>query len=87
MTAFAIDTAVAAMRAGAADHLTKPINFDELTLVIARAIERRRLRAEAGQLRERLSERHKIANIIGSSPAMQKVFDTVLQVAPSRARC
>ncbi len=86
MTAFgAIDTAVAAMRAGAADYLTKPINFDELTLVIARAIERRRLRAEAGQLRERLSERHKIANIIGSSPAMQKVFDTVLQVAPSRA--
>ena len=86
MTAFgAIDTAVAAMRAGAADYLTKPINFDELTLVIQRAMERRRLRKEAGQLRERLAERHKISNIIGASPAMQKVFDTVLQVAPSRA--
>src|SRR6185503_11176999 len=43
------------------------------------------LRAEAGQLRERLSARHRISNIIGSSPQMQQVFDTVLQVAPSRA--
>ena len=86
MTAFgAIDSAVAAMRAGAADYLTKPINFDELLLVVERAMERRRLRQEAGQLRRRLAERHKIPSIIGSSPAMQKVFDTVLQVAPSRA--
>lgn len=86
MTAFgAIDTAVAAMRAGAADYLTKPINFDQLVLVVERAIERRRLQKEAGQLRQRLSERHRIPNIIGSSPAMQAVFDTVLQVAPSRA--
>src|SRR5207302_5371864 len=45
----------------------------------------KRLRAEAGQLRERLSARHRINNIIGSSPQMQQVFDTVLQVAPSRA--
>ncbi len=86
MTAFgAVETAVAAMRAGAADYLSKPINFDELLLVVERALERRRLRLEAGHLRQRLTERHRIPSIIGSSPAMQAVFDTVLQVAPSRA--
>jgi DNA-binding NtrC family response regulator len=86
MTAYgAVDTAVKAMREGAADYLTKPVNLDELTLVLRRELERRRLRVEAGQLRERLHARHKLANIIGSSPAMQRVFDTVLQVAPSRA--
>ncbi len=86
MTAFgAVETAVAAVRAGAADYLTKPIDFNELSLIVDRALERRRLRQEASQLRQRLTERHRIPNMIGSSPAMQAVFDTVLQVAPSRA--
>ncbi|MBI4509197.1 MAG: sigma-54-dependent Fis family transcriptional regulator [Deltaproteobacteria bacterium] len=86
MTAFgAVESAVAAMREGAADYLTKPINMDELVLVLERCLERRRLRAEAGFLRQRLSERHRIQNIIGSSPAIKNVLDTVLQVAPSRA--
>ncbi|HEU5061304.1 MAG TPA: sigma-54 dependent transcriptional regulator [Kofleriaceae bacterium] len=80
-----VDTAVAAMRLGAADYLTKPINVDELLVVIDRALERRRLRREAGLLRERLSERHRLSNIIGSSAVMRRVFDQVLQVAPSRA--
>src|SRR5689334_10108899 len=84
MTAFgAVDTAVKAMREGAADYITKPVNVEELSLVLQRELERKRLRAEAGQLRERLSERHRISNIIGASPQMQQVFDTVLQVAPS----
>ncbi|HEX8951381.1 MAG TPA: sigma-54 dependent transcriptional regulator [Polyangia bacterium] len=86
MTAFgAVESAVQAMRQGAADYLTKPVNVEELSLVLKREIERKRLRAEAGQLRERISEKHRINNIIGSSPAMQQVFDAVLQVAPSRA--
>ena len=86
MTAFgAVDTAVSAMRQGAADYLTKPINFEELSVVIERAIERRRLRVEAGQLRRRVSEQSRIESIVGSSPAMQSVFETILQVAPSRA--
>jgi DNA-binding NtrC family response regulator len=86
MTAFgAVESAVQAMRQGAADYLTKPVNVEELSLVLKREIERKRLRAEAGHLRERLSEKHRINNIIGSSPAMQQVFDAVLQVAPSRA--
>jgi DNA-binding NtrC family response regulator len=86
MTAFGdVATAVKAMRAGASDYLTKPVNMDELVVVLGREIERRRLRAEASRLRERLSAKHQIANIIGVSPVMQKVFDTVKQVAPSRA--
>ncbi len=81
----AVDTAVAAMRAGAADYLQKPLNFDELLLVLAREIERQRLRAEAGSLRARLAERHALKNMVGSSAPMQAVTDIVLQVAPSRA--
>ena len=80
-----VETAVAAMREGAADYLSKPLVFDELKIVLERALERRRLRREAGLLRERLSKRYRLDAVIGSSPAMQKVFDTVLQIAPARA--
>jgi DNA-binding NtrC family response regulator len=86
MTAYgAIDTAVAAMRQGAADYLTKPINVDELLIVMERVLERQRLHRESGILRERLSERHRIHNIVGSCAGMQRVLETVVQVAPSRA--
>jgi DNA-binding NtrC family response regulator len=86
MTAFgAVETAVGAMRAGARDYLTKPINMAELTLVIAREIEHRRLREETGLLRERLADRYRFENIVGSSAPMQDVFKTVAQVASSRA--
>jgi DNA-binding NtrC family response regulator len=81
----AVETAVRAMRQGAADYLVKPVNLDELLLIVERALERRRLRAEAGQLRKRLDERHRLSNLVGSSPALKEVFETVLQVAPSRA--
>ena len=80
-----VETAVSAMRQGASDYLAKPLNMDELEIVLDRALERRRLRREAGQLRARLSERHRLTGLVGSSPAMQKVYETVLQVAPSRA--
>ena len=86
MTAYgAVDTAVSAMRAGAADYITKPINFEELSIVLERALERRRLRVEAGQLRQRLSQRDRIENIVGASAPMARVFESILQVAPSRA--
>ncbi len=86
MTAFgAVDTAVAAMRAGAADYLTKPINLEELILSVERTLERRRMQREMGQLKQRLSERDRLDRIVGSSPAMLKIFETVLQIAPSRA--
>ena len=86
MTAFgAVETAVAAMRAGATDYITKPLNFDELLIVLERALETRRLRTETSQLRERLSERFDFDNIVGASPEIQKVFNVVAQVAPARA--
>ena len=86
MTAYgAVQTAVTAMHAGAADYLTKPLNFAELTVVIDRVLETEHLRRETRQLRARLGERLAPDNIIGSSPPMQSVFEIVEQVAPSRA--
>jgi DNA-binding NtrC family response regulator len=86
MTAFgAVDTAVEAMRAGAVDYLTKPLNFDELLIVAERALERQNLRAETRLLKQRLADRHRSGNIIGDSPQMQRLFKVIDQVAPSRA--
>ncbi len=86
MTAFGeVETAVKAMRAGARDYLSKPVNVEELSVVVGRELEQRRLRAETGLLRQRLSEKYSFSNIIGSSAPMQAVFKTVAQIAPSRA--
>src|SRR6187399_1361785 len=86
MTAFgAVETAVAAMRAGAADYLTKPLNTDELLVVLDRALERCKLRQEATQLREQLKNRYSFSNIIGAAPEMQQLFKSISQIAPSRA--
>jgi DNA-binding NtrC family response regulator len=86
MTAFgAVETAVNAMRAGAADYLMKPLNFGELLIVIDRVLETEHLRAETRQLRARVGERVAPDNIVGRSPSMQHVFEIVDQVAPSRA--
>jgi DNA-binding NtrC family response regulator len=86
MTASAdLQTAVSAMRQGAADYLTKPLNMSQLSAVLTREMERLRLRREAGSLRARLAERYSFDNILGASPAMQTVFKMVAQVAPSKA--
>ena len=86
MTAFGgVETAVSAMREGASDYLTKPVNTDELLIVIERAIERMKLRRETSELRSRLHERYSFYNIVGASPEMQRVFKSVAQIAPSRA--
>jgi DNA-binding NtrC family response regulator len=86
MTAFGeVETAVRAMRSGARDYLAKPVNMGELCVVVEREMEHRRVRAEAGLLRERLSEKYSFDNIIGSSAPMQDVFKTVAQIATSRA--
>jgi DNA-binding NtrC family response regulator len=86
MTAFgAIETAVGAMRNGAADYLTKPLNMSALSLVLARQIEHQRLRRETGHLKARLAEKYSFANLIGQSAVMQEVFKTAGQVAESRA--
>jgi two-component system response regulator HydG len=86
MTAFGeVETAVGAMRAGARDYLSKPVNVTELSLVVAREMAARRIRIEAGALRARLSEKYSFDNIIGSSGPMQEVFKVVAQIAASRA--
>jgi DNA-binding NtrC family response regulator len=86
MTAFGeVETAVRAMRDGARDYLAKPVNVGELSVVVARELEQRRIRIEAGLLRERVAEKYSFQNIVGSSTAMQSVFKTVVQVAGARA--
>ncbi len=86
MTAFgAVNTAVDAMRAGAADYLTKPLNFDELLVVLDKVFETQQLRRETRQLRQRVRDRVAPDNLVGTAPPMQRVFEIVDQVAPSRA--
>jgi DNA-binding NtrC family response regulator len=86
MTAFgAADLAVSALHEGAAGYFIKPLNVAELSFGLGREMERLRLQREAGQLRARLAERYSFEHIIGSGPAMQTVFKTVVQVAGSRA--
>jgi len=80
-----IETAVDAMRHGATDFLTKPVNLEQLEMVLQRVLRSRRAETENRQLREQLDSKFGMENIIGSSPEMQQVFDTVRQVAASRA--
>ncbi len=81
----AVETAVLAMRRGAADYVTKPVNVDELLVVLDRALETRRLRAESQRLRQRLAAREGIDTVVGSSASMKAVLEDLLRVAPSRA--
>ncbi|RYZ67895.1 MAG: sigma-54-dependent Fis family transcriptional regulator [Proteobacteria bacterium] len=82
-----VGSAVDAMRAGAEDYLTKPVNLDELVVAIERALQRRNVQVEAENLRRQLRERDAsgLQGLVGASPVMQKVYRTVKQVAPSRA--
>ncbi len=83
VTAFAsIETAIAAMKRGALDYITKPFKNDEVLVVLRNALERRQLVSENRALRQNLQTRyHKFANIIGRSPRMRAVFDYVRVVA------
>jgi two-component system response regulator HydG len=87
-TAFGdLSTAVAAMRAGAEDYLTKPIDFDALLLVVERTLQREELKSEAENLRRQLRSRDNegLEGLLGASPAMQRVYKAVRQVAAARA--
>jgi DNA-binding NtrC family response regulator len=86
ITAFgSVETAVEAMKAGAADFLLKPFSLDHLMTVVNKALEVRALRDENKKLKEALGVRYEIHNMVGRSAAMQDVFATVVRVAPSRA--
>ena len=80
-----VDTAVAAIKSGAADYLTKPVNLDELLYRIEQVFDRRRLLTENRELREALQSHHRIDGIIGEGGRMLEVFSLVRRVAPSEA--
>ena len=86
MTAYAsVETAKEALKKGAYDYLTKPLDFDELRLIMERAMEHRHLKEENRRLRESLGIRFDLRSLIGRSRAMTALLETVAQVAPSEA--
>ena len=86
MTAYSsVETAVEALKQGAHDYLTKPLDFDKLRLTLERAMEHTQLKEENRMLRESLGRQFDSQNIIGKSPAMIRLLETVAQVAPSEA--
>src|SRR5881409_424012 len=86
MTAYgSVDTAVEAMKRGAYDFVTKPLNLDKVEMLIARALRDSKLEQENQSLRQQVDERYGLENMIGDSPALHEVLDTIRQVAPSSA--
>jgi two-component system response regulator PilR (NtrC family) len=87
ITAFAsVENAIAAMKRGAFDYITKPFKNDEVLVVIRNAVERRQLIAENTALKQNLqAQTHNFAGIIGRSPKMKQVFDLIIQAAPARS--
>src|SRR5467141_1187029 len=86
MTAYgSVDTAVEAMKRGAYDFVTKPLNLDKVELLIARALRDHKLAEENKSLRQQVDERYGLENIIGEAPVLREVLDTIRQVAPSSA--
>jgi len=80
-----VELAVEAMKQGATDFMTKPINLDTLEIVLKRVLKNKRMELENERLRMQLDARYGLENIIGQSAPMQKVFETIQQVAQSRA--
>ena len=80
-----IESAVQAMRDGAYDFLTKPVNLDRLGLLVKRALSRRQLVLQNRDLQEQLDQRVISSQIVAASSPMKKVFEVVQQVAPTRA--
>src|SRR5216117_2424190 len=86
MTAYgSVDVAVEAMKRGAYDFVTKPLNLVDVDLLIARAVQSRKLAQENRALREQVDERYGLENIWGDSPALHEMLETIKQVAPSSA--
>ncbi|MEM6911262.1 MAG: sigma-54 dependent transcriptional regulator [Verrucomicrobiota bacterium] len=87
MTAYgSVETAVEAMRRGAYHFVTKPLNLDELEMLIKRAARSRTLESENRELKQRVAgKRVSLERIIGKSPVMQPIHETIRQVAPSKA--
>jgi DNA-binding NtrC family response regulator len=80
-----IETAVNAMRNGAYDFVTKPINLDRFSLLVKRALSNRKLVLQHRALQEELERKSQFSNMIGRSDPMKKIFEVISQVAPTRA--
>ena len=86
MTGYAsVDTAVQALKHGAYDYITKPVDPDELSHLVANALEHKRARRELVRLRENLQEVFPSTELIGKSPAIKKVMELIEMVAPTEA--
>jgi two-component system, NtrC family, response regulator AtoC len=86
MTAYgSVDTAVEAMRRGAWHFVTKPLNLDEVEMLLKRALRGRTLETENKQLTQQVKKSHKLDRLIGKSPEITKVSEIIQQVAPTRA--
>ena len=86
MTAYAsVGTAVDALKSSAYDYLIKPLDIEELKILVAKALHHHQLELENIYLKERLNDRFDFSNIVGRSPAMKKLFETMALVAPSEA--
>ena len=80
-----VDLAVEAMKEGADDFLTKPVDLDQLELRVNKVLETRRLKTEVADLHRQLDEKYGLENMVGESPAMKNVFRRIRQAAPSDA--
>ncbi len=80
-----VDTAVEALKEGAFDFLSKPVNAEELTQRITMALEKRNMATEIARLHAELNDRRGFENIVGSSPAMRAIFERVRLVADTRS--
>jgi DNA-binding NtrC family response regulator len=80
-----VENAVQAMRDGAYDFLTKPLNLERLSLLVKRALQNRELAIKNHRLEEELERRGRFDRMIGGSPPMLRVFDTISRAAPTKA--
>lgn len=80
-----IETAVQAMKLGAFDYICKPFNPDELSIIVSRIVEKRRLLSENTYLQKELGAKYKLNNIIGTSPKMQEMYRLMAKVAPTNS--
>ncbi len=86
MTAYGnVETAVEAMKRGAHDFLTKPVNLEKLEILIKRALQTRRIETENATLHKRLDRKFSFEGIVGNSSALHEVIDVIKRVAPSKA--
>jgi DNA-binding NtrC family response regulator len=86
MTAYgSVDTAVEAMRRGAWHFVTKPLNLDEVEMLLKRGLRSRLLEEENRELKQVVAEKRSLKNLIGKSPALAQTIDRIEQVSPTRA--